>query len=142
MARKNPIDSFDKYKKRAESAGDEMKKGVERTTVNPTERAAAAVDKYAAGTQKAVSDGTFVRGCQASTLEDWKSATAGKGSQNYANGVRSISPKAKRAMTEQFEKAQKASEEIQTMANVTEDDARQRMLKNFELMKMTKKNRG
>lgn len=70
-----------------------IRAGIEGVTEAPTARAAAAVDKYAAGCQRAVQDGSFVAGCQRVTLQTWKDLTINKGLNNLDAGVRAAEPK-------------------------------------------------
>ena len=70
-----------------------IRAGIEGVTESPTAKAARAVDKDAAGCQRAVADGTFVAGCQRVTLQDWKDRTINKGLANLDVGVRQAESK-------------------------------------------------
>jgi len=70
-----------------------IRAGIEGVTVAPTAKAAAAVNKYSDGCQRAVSEGTFVAGCNRVTLQEWKDKTINKGLANLDVGVRNAETK-------------------------------------------------
>lgn len=70
-----------------------IRAGIEAVTVSPTSKAAAAVDKYADGCARAVSEGRFVSGCQKVSLQDWKDRAINKGLANLDVGVRQAEAK-------------------------------------------------
>ena len=141
MARKNVAASIEKWKKNMAASGEAMKAGILATTESPTQKAAAAQDKYAAGVNEAVSSGRYARNLQAVTLQDWQSAASTKGVTNMTNGVRSLTPRAQRGMQDQMAYAQTVSDQVQGMPNTTESDADQRMLAAVNAMRAYKKNK-
>lgn len=130
-----------KYKRNTSQAVQDYTTGVMGVTQSPTQKAAAAVDKYAAGVQDAVSSGRFVAALQAVTLNDWQQASTGKGARNYATGTQNLSPAAQKAMADQQQFAAQVSAEVQNMANMTENDAEQRMLTAMRRMREYRKSR-
>jgi hypothetical protein len=124
-----------KWKKNAGNASADLTAGVMAVTSSPTAAAAAAVDKYAAGVQKAVANGSFVKGLQAVSLSDWQQSMTGKGVQNYANGVSSISAKAQKAMADQQNYAASVKAQIAGMPSATDNDMEQRALTAIRLMR-------
>lgn len=124
----NPTAILAKWKRNAGNAAEDLKIGVRAVTTAPTQKAAAAVDKYQRGVMEAVNSGKFVNALNAVTLQDWQNAMIDKGAQNYANGVAKISPRAQKAMADQQIAAGQISQEIQQMPNNTEADAEARML--------------
>lgn len=70
-----------------------IRAGIDQVSVAPTQKAAAAVNKYADGCQRAVSEGRFVAGCNRVTLQEWKDKTINKGLANLDVGVRNAESK-------------------------------------------------
>lgn len=84
----SPQERAAKWGRNLVNAKPSIRAGVEGVTVAPTQKAAEAVDKYAAGCQRAVSDGSFVAGCKRVSLQQWKDLTINKGLNNLDAGVR------------------------------------------------------
>ena len=135
----NPAATLAKWKSRASNAAAALTAGVNSVTVSPTQKAAAAVGKYAAGVQAAVQSGAFVNGLQSVSLEEWKQSMTGKGVQNYSNGINNISPKAAKSMADQQAYAKQVSDQVASMPNETDNDAEQRMLIAMRAMKAYRK---
>lgn len=89
----SPQERAAKWGRNLVNAKPSIKAGVQGVTVAPTQKAAEAVDKYAAGCSRAVSEGTFVAGCQKVTLQQWKDLTINKGLNNLDAGVREAESK-------------------------------------------------
>lgn len=138
---KSPTASLQKWRDRMQNATQAMKDGVNAVTESPMEKAAANVDKYVQGVQDAAANGTFERGLREVSLGDWKTAMTEKGAANMANGVRSLTPRAQRAMTDLFQFADGVSSEIRSMPKVTETDSDNRMLANVRKFREYRKRR-
>lgn len=123
------------------NASQAMKDGVDGVTESPMEKAAANVDKYVRGVQEAASDGRFERGLREVSLGDWKTAMKEKGAANMANGVRTLTPRAQRGMTDLFAFADQVKSEIAGMPNTTESDAEARALAAIRKMREYRKRR-
>ena len=67
--------------------------GINATTSNPMALAAAAADRYAAGTQAAVSSGKFQAKLNAVSVSTWKQNSATKGAPRLATGAAAATPK-------------------------------------------------
>lgn len=76
-----------KWKRRAESAGQEYTEGVNSTTRNWEAASAAAEGAYKAGVADAASRGAFGVGVKRAGNAKWKRKAADVGSQRYAPGV-------------------------------------------------------
>ena len=85
--RKTPEQIVDKQIQRAQQAVPDYIAGIDSVTESPNAKAAEKVNKYAAGVQAAVQNGTFVEANMAVGLEPWKQAAKAKGQRNYAQGV-------------------------------------------------------
>lgn len=77
----------EKQVRRAKGAVQDFKDGVAAVTTSPTAQAAKAVDRWFAGVQQAMEDGSYVDGCNAVSLAEWQQRTIDKGGLNYASGV-------------------------------------------------------
>lgn len=131
----NPAQVALKWQQRASAAGEAIKQGVNAVTVSPTEKAAQAKDKYLLGVQAAAASGAYENGLRKVTLDDWKRAMIDKGIANHQNGVRVGLPNMQRFLAEFLPHAERVSQEIAAMPNVTESDAEARMLANVRKMR-------
>lgn len=141
MATGNAQKAIQKWKARTQSAVQDYKDGVNSVTESPTQKAAQAVDKYALGCQRAVTDGTFVDGCNSVSTQEWKDAATGKGAQNFQTGVSKLSARAEAEMNNVIQFAKQLGQQVRSMPNVTEADAEQRMLANVRGMREYRKGR-
>lgn len=134
MARKSAAAVAKKWAANMQAATTAMKEGVQAVTVSPTEKAAAAVDKWAAGVARARAEGTFEAGLRGVSLEQWRQSMLQKGIGRIADGVREAAPKMERFLGELLAHTDMVSSQIQSMPSNTPEERKQRMLRNFELM--------
>jgi hypothetical protein len=134
----NAAAALAKWKQRASNASTALTAGVQAVTVSPTQKAAAAVGKYATGVNKAVQSGSYVNGLNAVSLSDWQASMTGKGVQNYSNGVNNVSAKAAKNMADQQQYAAQVAEQIASMPSETETDMENRALAAIRLMRQYK----
>lgn len=118
-----------------------MEAGIRNTTEAPTLKAAAAVNRYADGCSRAATDGSFVKGCQAVTLEDWKQASLDK-IANLDKGVRSGQSKMSRFMESFLPMTAALSKKIQAMPKGDIEESIARIRANIEGMKNFAKTRS
>lgn len=113
---------------------DKAKARVSAVTENPTAKAAAKVDQWAAGVQRAKEDGSFVKGCMRSSLADWQRQMTEKGIPNMAKGAQLAESKvvAFHNWLQPITASNKA--EIARMDSGTPEASKARMDRNFELM--------
>jgi hypothetical protein len=78
-----------KWKRNYTGAQDSMKQGAMAVTVSPAQAAVASGDRYIQGVTRSYNDGTWQRGCMASTLQDWQNAYINKGIANAQQGATS-----------------------------------------------------
>lgn len=93
MPMKNPQAVAQKWARNTGQATEAIRQGVQNTTVNPAEKAAARQDAYVAGVQRAVSDGKYRRGLAKVTLQSWQDAMINKGLSRIAGGATAAQPK-------------------------------------------------
>lgn len=89
----SPADVAAKWAANLAAALPTIKAGVQSVTTAPTSKAAAAVDRWAMGVQRAAADGSFVRGCGRVSLQDWQNAMLTKGSPRIGPGAAAAKPK-------------------------------------------------
>jgi hypothetical protein len=77
----------DKWKRRAGSAGEEYRVGVETTPASWSAAAKAAKDAYKAGVTEAANQGRYERGIDAAGDGKWKDRAAKLGPSRFAQGV-------------------------------------------------------
>lgn len=90
---KSPDQVARKWASRLGQASEAIKQGVQATTVNPAERAAAAQDRYVSGVQRAVATGKYQRGLRRVSLQSWQDAMINKGLPRVASGATAALPK-------------------------------------------------
>lgn len=79
---------------------EKIKAGVNAVTVAPTQKAAARLDAYLAGVQRAVSSGKMADSLNRVTLQDWQRAMTDKGVNRVAGGAAAAKPKFQNFMAE------------------------------------------
>lgn len=135
----NAAATLAKWKSRASNAAAALTAGVNAVTVSPTAKAAAAVNKYAAGVNAAVQSGAYVNGLNNVSLQEWKDSMTGKGVSNYSNGVNNISAKAAKNMADQQQYAAQVAATVASMPSETDNDMEQRALAAMRMMKQYRK---
>lgn len=81
-------------------AGDNYRQGVMAVQEAPTARAAAAVDRFVQGVQRAVDDGTWQRGLNRVSLQQWQRSAVDKGATRIATGALAAKDKMQAAMAD------------------------------------------
>ena len=107
----------------APSTQAKYKKGIENTTKNPMEAAAAAQDKYLANIQLAVSSGRYRNNLLRVPFSTWKTNAAGVGAERLQSGAKKAAAK----VQEHFRRFQPVyaaiKERCASMPSMSEDDA-------------------
>lgn len=97
---KSPQQIAQKWQRNLAASTESIRQGVQAVTVSPTERAAAASDRYLAGVQRAVAENKFQSGLARVSLEDWKRSMIEKGIARVASGAAAAENKMQDFMTE------------------------------------------
>lgn len=84
---RTPQQIADKWARNAAAAGQSYEEGINAVQEAPTHKAAAAVDRYVAGVNRAAADGKFQAGLMRVTLAAWKNAAISKGKNRLQSGV-------------------------------------------------------
>lgn len=110
------------------AAGTKYKQGIMGVKQAPTELAAAKVNEYLAGVQRAVSDGSYVRGLQRVGLAEWQAAAINKGAANISTGVNNAKDKMRRNLAKLLPLTEQIKQTVRQMpkGNLEEGLARVR----------------
>lgn len=100
-----------------------IKAGVAAVTESPMVKAAAQVDRYVSGVQKAAQDGVWQDGLLSVSLEDWKRLTGEKGTQRISAGVTAATPKMEGFLRQLLPHAAAVSREVQALPKGTLEDS-------------------
>ena len=93
MARVNASEYAEKWGRRTKVATEDYRKGVERVSQAPGEKAAAQAALFAQKVAEAVASGKWQRSVAGVSLQDWKTAALQKGAGRIAAGVDGASKK-------------------------------------------------
>jgi hypothetical protein len=134
MARTTPEEYMEKWGRRLKGAGQDIRAGVERTTVAPGIAAAQASDKMLAGITEALNSGKWQRAVAGVSLQDWKEATVNKGINRIAAGVDASMSKNRVKVEKLLSDVDSSVSEIARMPSTTFQDRIQRMVSFSEAM--------
>lgn len=126
MARVSPEEYADNYVQGIGGSIEKMRKGAERVTVSPTEKAAAKKDKMLARLTAAINDGTWERGLRRVTREQWIQAYVEKGLSRVASGAQASRSKMVEFATQFLPFVDRAKAEIEKMPDLTIEDSANR----------------
>ncbi|GAJ21391.1 unnamed protein product, partial [marine sediment metagenome] len=87
MAKMTAIEFQEKHARRLSAAVDDVRKGIDKVTVNPCELAAAKQSKMLANLTSAVNDGRWAAGLRRVSLEDWKRKARDVGAGRIPAGI-------------------------------------------------------
>jgi hypothetical protein len=82
------------------NASERIRQGVNAVTVNPAQKAIAAIPRMVDGIQRAAADGRIQRGLARVTLESWREDFLSKGMPRIAAGAQTAVPKMESFMAE------------------------------------------
>lgn len=93
MARVNAAEYADKWARRTKGATEDYRRGVDRVTQAPGEKAAMQADLMARKVAESIASGKWQRAVAGVSLADWKRAALDKGAGRIAAGVDGASQK-------------------------------------------------
>lgn len=128
-----------KWKTRTSAAQQDYLDGVANTDKDPTALAIAAGPRLLANFTARFQDGTWANGLRRAGKAGWQKAVQDKGGQNFTNGVNAAENKVADAFGPLLAFEQNLQNEIGSMANVTDNDRDQRMLRWAQRMRTYKK---
>lgn len=118
----------EKWGRNLKNSTQDIRTGVEAVTTAPGVKAAKKADKYLAGIQRAVSDGTWQKRVSAVTLQDWQEKTINKGIGRIAQGVDSAQSKQVQMAEKLLAAIDSVKAKVDGMPDTTLDDRLNRMV--------------
>lgn len=129
MPKINPREAAEKWQRRTKAATQDVAAGVDRVTVNPADKAIAALDKMRARLIEALDNGKVEAGLSRVTLESWKAAMKDIGVARIASGVDAKGVKKWDAFAaEFFPYLDQIEAELERMPDTTFEDSVNRMV--------------
>jgi len=123
MPKLTPAEAHEKWKNRLTSAIPDVKAGIDRVTESPTAKAAAKVDKWFAGIQRAKTSGKYVRGLLNVSLEQWKAKARDVGADRIPAGAAAAAEKQTAFYSKLFPFEETLQAKIKAMPDVTIQDS-------------------
>ena len=127
MARVNATEFAEKWARRTRAATEDVRRGVERVTEAPGEKAAQNEAALIQNFVESVNSGRWARKVRAVSLEDWKKSTIDKGIPRIASGVENAQPKMARIAAELLPAVDAAAAAAHALPKVTLEDSIARM---------------
>lgn len=127
MARLTAQEFQDKHSRRLKAAVEDVRRGIDRVTESPTEKAAAKQDKMLTNLTAAVNSGKWSAGLKRVSLDDWKKKARDVGVNRIAAGIDAAKDKVVDFAAQLLPFIDRAQSEIQNMPDVTLDDNINRM---------------
>jgi hypothetical protein len=118
----------EKHARRLTAAVEDVRRGIDRVTVNPCELAAAKQDKMLANLTKSVTDGRWAAGLKRVSLEQWKSKTRDVGANRIAAGIAAAKDKVTAFAEELIPHINAGQAKLANMADITLEDNIQKMV--------------
>ena len=123
---KTPSSVTNKWATRLAGAGEQIREGVNAVTESPGAVAIRRKDKWVSGVNRAGTDGTFERGNQSYTTEDWKRATIDKGIGRIQTGAMAAKGKVEAFMSQWLPAQEELSRRVNAMPHGSLADAQAR----------------
>lgn len=127
MAKLSPAEFQEKHARRLKASVEDVRKGIDRVTESPTEKAAAKQDKMLTNLTAAVNSGKWAAGLKRVSLEDWKKQTRDIGVNRIAAGIDGAKAKVISFAEVLLPHIDRGTEKIKAMPDVTLDDNINRM---------------
>jgi len=140
MAKLTATEFQEKHARRLKAAVEDVRKGINRVTENPCEKAAAKQDKMLTNLTASVNSGKWAAGLKRVTLEDWKKAAADVGVNRIAAGIDAAKPKTIAFAEVLLPHIDRGKDKIKGMPDITLDDSINRMttfIRHMATMKRT-----
>jgi len=127
MARLTAQEFQEKHARRLSAAVEDVRKGIDRVTVNPCELAAAKQEKMLANLTAAVNDGRWKAGLQRVSLEQWKDKAKNVGAGRIASGINAAKAKVIAFAEQLLPHIDAGTAKLKTMPDITLEDNIARM---------------
>jgi len=127
MAKLTATEFQEKHARRLKAAVEDVRKGIDRVTENPCDKAAAKQDKMLTNLTRSVTDGKWAAGLKRVTLEEWKRKARDIGVNRIAAGIDGAKDKVVSFAEALLPHIDRGVEKIKGMPDVTLDDNINRM---------------
>jgi len=127
MARLTAAEFQEKHARRLSAAVEDVRKGIDRVTVNPCELAAAKQEKMLANLTASVNEGRWAAGLKRVSLEQWKNAAKNVGVGRIPAGINAAKDKVIAFAEQLLPHIDAGSAKLKTMPDITLEDNIQRM---------------
>lgn len=127
MARLTSAEFQEKHARRLKAATEDMRKGIDKVTESPTDKAAANQDKMLTRLTAAVSSGKWAAGLKRVSLDDWKKKARDVGVNRVAAGIDAAKDKVTAFADELLPHIDRQKAKIASMPSMTLDDNINRM---------------
>lgn len=127
MAKLTAAEYQDKHARRLKAATEDIRRGIDRVTENPCEKAAAKKDKMLANLTRSVNDGKWEAGLKRVSLEAWKKKARDIGVNRVSAGIDGAKEKVIAFAEQLLPHIDRQKAKIAAMPDVTLDDNINRM---------------
>lgn len=127
MAKLTAVEFQEKHARRLKAAVEDVRKGIDRVTENPCEKAAAKQDKMLTNLTAAVTSGKWADGLKRVSLEDWKKKARDIGVNRIAAGIDGAKTKVIAFAEQLLPHIDREKAKLASMPDVTLDDNINRM---------------
>lgn len=127
MAKLTAAEFQEKHARRLKASVEDVRKGIDRVTENPCEKAAAKQDKMLTNLTAAVTGGKWALGLKRVSLEDWKKKARDIGVNRIAAGIDGAKEKTIAFAEQLLPHIDREKAKIAAMPDVTLDDNINRM---------------
>jgi len=127
MSRLTPVEFQEKHARRLSASVEDVRKGIDRVTVNPCELAAAKQEKMLANLTASVLDGRWAAGLKRVSLEEWKTKARDVGAGRISAGINAAKAKVIAFAEQLLPHIDAGQAKLKTMPDITLEDNIQRM---------------
>lgn len=127
MAKLTPAEATEKHSRRLKASVEDMRRGIDKVTENPCEKAAAKKDKMLQNLTAAVNDGKWERGLKRVSLDAWKKKARDVGVNRVAAGIDAAKDKVEDFFGDLLPHIDKQKAKLANMPDITLDDNINRM---------------
>lgn len=127
MAKLTAVEFQEKHARRLTAAVEDVRKGIDRVTENPCEKAALKQEKMIANLTAAVNDGKWAAGLNRVTLDAWKKAARDVGAGRIASGINAAKAKVIAFAEQLLPHIDAGKSKIKSMSDITLEDNIARM---------------
>lgn len=127
MAKLTASEFQEKHARRLKAAVEDVRKGIDRVTENPCEKAAGKQDKMLTNLTASVTSGKWAAGLKRVSLEDWKKKARDIGVNRIAAGIDGAKDKVVSFAEQLLPHIDRGKDKIKAMPDVTLDDNINRM---------------